>query len=587
MKQFLLTIAGVFVGLMLFLVGLPILLLSLVAGHIEDAPAQPKNMVLVLDLRGKTPDQAPKDLVLQLGHPAQSVVGIVTTLAAAESDPHVKGLFIRAPEGGLAPASAEELHMALSAFRKSGKFVVAHSQGIYSPLDYLTVSSANQVWMQASSDFVAPGLSMETPFLRDLLDRVGAQPEMMHFYEYKNAADPLLEKTYTAPYREAETALLSSIFSTAISLTATGRGMSPEVLRATLTKGPLSAADAMASGLIDKIGYDDEAAENARKQAGNNAELVDIGDYDKAHAMFEGKGPKIALIEGEGVINTGASNGPDFRNSPDMLGDDISTAIRDAADNKNIRAIVFRVNSPGGSPVASDQIWAAVNYAKDKGKPVVISMGPYAASGGYYVSASASAIVANASTITGSIGVVGGKVAFHNALRKVGVNLEGITVGGDFASAESSRPYTDTQREQMRGILTRIYNDFTAKVATGRDLPLEAVQAVAKGRVWSGADAKDRKLVDEIGGLRTAIDVAKRLAKIPADKPIHLVRLPEAKNPFDEIRNLLQSNLSMSRKLSVLAQILSNPHVAAVLAETTTVLDDQSIEMRQPALAIE
>jgi protease-4 len=569
MKQFFLTVLGVFVGLMLFVVGLPILIISLIAGQVDTKTgAQPSDIVLNLDLRGGIPDQQPQGLVERFGGGGPSAVGIVTALAAAEMDPHVKALYVRAPEGRLAPATAEEIHTALASFKAHGKPVIVHSQGIYSPVDYMAISGASQIWMQATGDFVATGMSMETPFFKDLLDHYDAKVEMMHFYEYKNVAAPLLERTYTAAHREAETSLLQSIFDTSLALAAKDRKLTPEALRATLVKGPMSPADAMAAKLIDRLGYDTAASDAALALGGKDAELVDLNDYHKAGALFEGSGPAIALIEGEGEIDTGHEDGPSFQRKAKILGDDMASAIRDAADNDDVKAIVLRVNSPGGSPIASDQIWAAVEYAKAQDKPVVVSMGPYAASGGYYLSTGATAIVANATTITGSIGVVGGKIALHDTLARFGVNVEGITVGGEFTNAEGSRPYTDSQRKAMLGILTRIYADFTAKVAAGRNLPIDTVKDIAKGRVWSGQMAQERKLVDKIGGLRDAIELAQKLGGLEGKKHVRLLRAEPENNPLAELTALLHSNISMGYKLHVLSSLLADPRFDALTRAT-------------------
>lgn len=576
MKQFFLTVLGVFAGLMLFVVGLPIVLISLFAGHMgAQTEPQPSDIVLSLDLRGGIPDQQPQGLVERFGGGGPSTVGIVTALAAAERDPHVKALYVRAPEGGLEPATAEEVHTALASFKAHGKPVIVHSQGIYSPVDYMAISSASQIWMQATGDFVATGMSMETPFFKGLLDRYDVKVEMMHFYEYKNAAAPLLERTYTTAHREAETSLLQSIFDTTVALAAQDRNIKPDDLRSLLVKGPMSPADAMAAKLIDHLGYDTAASDAALALGGKDAALVELADYHKANDLYEGSGPGIALIAGEGEIDTGHADGPAFQRKAKILGDNMASAIRDAADNDAVKAIVLRVNSPGGSPTASDQIWAAVEYAKEQDKPVVVSMGPYAASGGYYLSTGATAIVANATTITGSIGVVGGKIALHDALSRFGVNVEGITVGGEFTNAEGSRPYTDSQRKAMLGILERIYADFTAKVAIGRHLPIDTVKEVAKGRVWSGQMAQERKLVDHIGGLREAIALAQKLGGLEGKKHVRLIRAETEENPLEALGNLLRSNISLGQRLQVLSTILTDPRleVLASHAERQSVSD--------------
>ena len=249
-----------------------------------------------------------------------------------------------------------------------------------------------------------------------------------------------------------------------------------------------------------------------------------------------------------------------------MGGDTIAKAFDAAAKNKSVKAIVFRVSSPGGSPAASDQIHDAVARAQDKGKPVIISMGQYAASGGYYVSANADKIVAMPATITGSIGVLGGKVALEGTFAKIGYNIDGITIGGDYAGAYSAdEPFNQSQRAAYRGQLEDIYEDFTTRVAEGRDIPLERVKDIAKGRVWTGAQAKEIGLVDELGGIMKAIEVAKEIAEIDADAKINLKRYPRAKSTSEQLEALLNGSVEMNENLSQLSDIMDLPEVQAAI----------------------
>jgi len=249
-----------------------------------------------------------------------------------------------------------------------------------------------------------------------------------------------------------------------------------------------------------------------------------------------------------------------------MGGDTVAKAFDDAAKNKSVKAIVFRVSSPGGSPAASDQIHDAVARAQAKGKPVIISMGQYAASGGYYVSANADKIVAMPATITGSIGVLGGKVALEDTFAKVGYNIDGITIGGDYAGAYSAdEPFNQGQKAAYRGQLQDIYDDFTTRVAQGRDIPLERVKEIAKGRVWTGLQAKEIGLVDELGGIMRAIEVAKEVAEIDADAKINLKRYPRAKSTSEQIEDILGGSAQMGDDLAAISEIMNLPEVKAAI----------------------
>jgi protease-4 len=249
-----------------------------------------------------------------------------------------------------------------------------------------------------------------------------------------------------------------------------------------------------------------------------------------------------------------------------MGGDTVAKAFDDAAKDKGVKAIIFRVSSPGGSPAASDQIHDAVARAKEAGKPVIISMGQYAASGGYYVSANADKIVALPETITGSIGVFGGKIAFEDSFAKIGYNIDGITVGGDYAGAYSAdAPFNQSQRAAYRGQLEDIYEDFTTRVAEGRNIPLSRVKEIAKGRVWTGAQAKEIGLVDELGGFLKAIEIAKELANIDADAKVHIKRFPRSKSTSEQIEDLFGGSVAIGEDLAILSEIRNLPEVQAAL----------------------
>ena len=254
-----------------------------------------------------------------------------------------------------------------------------------------------------------------------------------------------------------------------------------------------------------------------------------------------------------------------------MGGDTLAKAFDDAAKNKNVKAIIFRVSSPGGSPAASDQIHDAVARAQEKGKPVIISMGQYAASGGYYVSANADKIVAMPATITGSIGVLGGKIALEGTFAKVGYNIDGITIGGDYAGAYSpDEPFNQSQKAAYRGQLEDIYEDFTTRVAEGREISLERVKEIAKGRVWTGAQAKDIGLVDELGGVMKAIEVAKELAEIDADAKINLKQYPRPKTTTEQLEDILGGSVKVQDDIASLGEIAALPEVQALIKARQT-----------------
>jgi protease IV len=279
-------------------------------------------------------------------------------------------------------------------------------------------------------------------------------------------------------------------------------------------------------------------------------------------------------VGGEGAIITGPQGTDPFASESDINSDTFAKAIRDATDDDSVKAIVFRVSSPGGSPTASDQIWAAIERAKRAKKPVVVSMGAYAASGGYYVSTGADAIVAMPSTITGSIGVFGGKFVINDALnRYAGANISNISIGGPYASVYSAATrFTNEQRVAFNASMARIYEDFTGKVAQGRKLPLARVQEIAKGRVWTGNQAKELGLVDQVGGLRTAIGKAKSLAQIEARDSVTIKSFPEMSDPLTALGQSLgasaQHARTTARAAAVIGTIVGDERIASLLAQS-------------------
>ncbi|MBW8882879.1 MAG: S49 family peptidase, partial [Asticcacaulis sp.] len=362
-----------------------------------------------------------------------------TTLHRAADDPHVKAVFIRLPEGGMSPAAAEEIRNAVIYVRRASKPVIAHSQGLYHDTmvvsSYMLGSAASELWMQPRSSLQVTGISTSTMSLKDAFDKYGITAQYEQRAEFKNAVNPYLYNDYTPAHREATLSWMNSIYQSMLSNIAHDRRTDQAALQTTLEAGPYSAEQALDLGLINHLGQVHDAQEAALKR-GTDAKLVDLRDYERT-LLPETKGDVVAVIDGEGAIMTGKSGGRGFGSEKTMMSDDISDAFYAAIKDNNVKAIVFRVSSPGGSDTASEQIATAMKAAKEAGKPVVVSMGDYAASGGYWISSGASAIVANPSTLTGSIGVFGGKFAIGDALSRFGIDIRDISVGGDYSQAFS------------------------------------------------------------------------------------------------------------------------------------------------------
>ena len=578
MKQFLITVAGVFAGLLLFAIAVPMILLGWAFTATQPA-ALPSASVLVLDLRGGLTDQETSSPFALIEGRTRSVLGIEQVLRTAEHDDRIKGLIVRLPEGAMPPAAADELRLAIRRFRAAGKPALAHSQGLYADgtvaSTYELAAATGEVWMQPGASFQVTGLSRDDIFLRGFFDKYGLKPDYQQRYEYKTAVNPYLYNDYTPAHRESELSWMNSVFQTAIGSAAADRGRPADALAKLIVAGPYLADDARANGLIDKVGEVHDAEASMLARAGGGSKLVRFADYAAqtptlGQASPDGLDdtPTIAVIGAEGDIMTGT--GPSTPNplsgDQTIRSDDVAKAFYNAIDNHAVRAIVFRVSSPGGSDTASEQILAAVKAAKAAGKPVVVSMGTYGASGGYWISSQASAIVAEPSTLTGSIGVFGGKIAIGNALARFGVDMRHLTVGGDFADSGSpEQPMTPAQTAAVSGWMNRIYDGFIARVAEGRRMPAQQVQTIARGRVWTGAQAKALGLVDQLGGFYEAIDRAKALAGMTGSVRLALFNPPTS--PFEALRRLLGGSTQGAHLLSMAQAAMQDPTARSLAAD--------------------
>ncbi len=572
MKQFFLTVLGVFAGMFLFLVVVPFIFITIAISSASSKEPTPRNTVLELDLREGVTDQAPNNPFAIFGGAGLSTLQIVDTLAQAEDDNRIKVLLIRLPEAGITPAAADEIRQAIRRFRASGKVVLAHSQG-FQPVgttvsSYMIGASASELWMQNTAGFQLAGFSADGIFLGRAFDKYGVNAEFEQRYEYKNAVNEYTQSDFTPAHREAMTAWMTSIYTSALANAAQDRRMTPAALRATIEAGPYSSAQALQRRLIDKIGQVEEAEAEAKRRAGRNAEIMEFGDYASSRGPRLGSGRSaIAIVGGEGGIMTGRGGSADpFGGGSSIMSDDLAEALYDAIEDDSVKAIVFRVSSPGGSPEASEQILAAVRAAKAAGKPVVVSMGDYAASGGYWISSEANWIVAQPSTLTGSIGVYGGKFVLAEALGRFGIDMRNLSIGGDYADSFSpAQDFTPAQRAAFAAQIDRTYEEFIARVAAGRRLPPARVREIARGRVWTGAQARQIGLVDQLGGIEEAIAKARELARIPAEDSVRFKRYPEAQSPFEALSQAFGVSGEAARVLVGIGGVMNDPAAEATV----------------------
>jgi len=465
-------------------------------------------------------------------------------LHEAAEDRHVFGLIAKV--GGMWPwATMQEVRRGVQAFAASGKPTLAWAEsfgevGYRDMAAYVLATAFGEVWLQPGGGVGLLGVGIETTFVRGTLDRLGVEPQFEQRYEYKNAADVILRKEFTAAHREALERLTESVFSDAVESIADARGLSHDQVRELIDTGPRTASEAQAAGLVDRLGYRDQAYEAMRTRIGDKPELLfaDRWRPRRKIAPPPHRRDHVALVEVRGGISSGRT-----RRNPmgrQAGSDTVSAQLRAAHDNDRAHAVVLRVESPGGSAVASEVIWREVWRLRESGKPVVVSMADVAASGGYYIACPADVIVALPATLTGSIGVLGGKLVVDGLLERMGVNTGSVQRGARALMYSLRREFSEDERARFAATIDAIYNDFVAKVAAGRRRPIPEIEAVARGRVWTGQDALEAGLVDELGGIRDATRIARERADLPEDAPVlgairipPLARLGRPKNSED------------------------------------------------------
>ena len=501
------------------------------------------NSVLTLRITGQLPDYTPDDPFKKFfGGPDQSLTGLVSQFKKAKVDKRIKAIMLDVNMSGVGWGKAEEIRDAITDFRSSGKPVYAFIEfGLNK--EYYIATACDKIIVPPPGELFINGLAADVMFFRGSLDKLGIYPDIYQIGKYKSAGDMFTQKQMTDAHREYINEMLNDLYGRYINTIAQARKKSPDEVRALIDNAPYSAAQAKQAGLIDDVLYKDDVEKQFKKALGykETDQFVAVRGVDYRDVQPESlglnKGEKIAVIYASGEIGSGSS-----QNSPSgdqSIGSDtVVKALNDAAADKSLKAIVLRVDSPGGSGLASDIIWHAVEAANQK-KPVVVSMSDVAASGGYYISASAAKIIAQPSTITGSIGVVAGKPVMRGFYDWLGISNEYVLRGKNAGMFRETEKFSDDERAKFEEwIKTTYYQDFVPKVAKGRNKDAQYIDSVGQGRVWTGGQARERGLVDEFGGLDKAIEVAKQLAKIPADKGVERVILPY---PTTFLQQLLSS----------------------------------------------
>jgi protease-4 len=524
-------------------------LLAAGAWYWKDKASVPERLVLEVDFERGVVENVPDEPVGRYLLKRFLVLRDVTeALNRAAEDRRVVGLVARVGAPGMGMAQIQEIRDAVAAFRGKGKPAIAYAEtlGEFAPGNgaYYLATAFDRIYLQPSGSVGLTGLISNTSFLRGTLDKLGILPRLARRKEYKTLVNRLTEKKYTEPHREANRSILASLFGQILEGISGARTLPVEEVRSLADRGPFPGKEAVEAKLVDGLAYRDEVYEKVRQTAGEDARFLDLDDYSRRVGSPPGNGETIALIYGVGGIRRGKSRydpaSGRFFLGPDTVGD----AFRSAVEDKEVRAILFRVDSPGGSHVASDTIWREVVRAREAGKPVIVSMGNVAGSGGYYISMAADRIVAQPGTLTGSIGVFAGKMVTTSFWEKVGVSWDEVHTGENADMWIWTRDYSERQWERVQGVLDRIYGEFTEKAATGRRMPKEKVLEVAKGRVWTGEDAKALGLVDELGGFPAALRLAREAAGIPPETGVRVKVFPERRPRW---RTLLEDLLDPRR----------------------------------------
>ena len=502
-------------------------------------PSLPEKIVLSVELGNGLAAGARPDPVSELLFGSKPTLrDFLDALERAADDPRVKGLYARLGGDALGLATCQEVRDAVRDFRAKGKFAIAFTDsfGEAGPgtRPYYLATAFDEIWLQPLGSLGLIGLHSETPFLRTALDRLGIQPSFAHRGEYKTAMNSLTETAMTPPQREEIEDLLLATSGQIVRGIATARKLPEAQVSGLIDRGPLLANEALEAHLIDRIGYRDEVVARVRERAGADAKLVPLSLYLAGAGRPHRSGPKIALIYGTGLLTSGDGTAP-LLDTAELGARAVGRAFQQAASDAEVRAIVFRIDSPGGSAVASETVWREVFRARDRGKPVIVSMGDVAGSGGYYIAAPANKIVAEPSTLTGSVGVLAGKVVISEMLHKLGITDASAQRGANAAMFSIFEDFSPAARERLEASLDEVYRGFKAHVASGRHLSEEQVEAVAKGRVWTGEEAKDNGLVDALGGYDVALRLAKEAAKLPSDQAFTLAVFPREKGTIAAI----------------------------------------------------
>lgn len=513
----------------------------------------PKQVVLNVDFNLSYAEVRQDDFFAEFTNQSvYSVFDLVRAINVAATDERVKAVFASLNVTSLSLAQVQDIAEALKYFQSQGKKAYLFSSGLGSfgqgTKEYYLASLFDEIMMQPHSDIGMTGVSIEVPFLKNILQKVGVEPEFYTRYEYKTAVASVLNSDFTPTYKEELEKLGGGLFEQMVSGIAYQRKTETSTIKDLINQAPVFASDALEAGLVDKIGYRSELQSKLKEEY--NASFYDMTDYMAHIADSEDEDlPQVAFLVLEGMIESGeSSNNP--LNDAVIGSETVLRQLEELKQIKNLKALVLRLNSPGGSYTASDEIRAAlIDLKKEKNIPVVISMSTYAASGGYFISLAGDYILADPATITGSIGVLGGKVVFQDLMNKLNVKWGEVKFGENAGILSMLHRFSPSEKAVFERSLDEIYQDFTSKVSQTREIDMAQMDQIARGRVWLGYEALGVHLVDELGGLQRAILKAKELAGILPETHFALQYYPRRETFQEKLTKFIENggNLPMMK----------------------------------------
>ncbi len=571
-------------------IGIGIYFITSSDGGARTAPSAPDKMVLAIDLDdGFVEGASGRRFEGFSFHHETTMQDALIAIRRAKDDPRVLGIVAELSGASMGLAQTQDVRDVIADFRTSGKPTLLYSEtigeGTPATAAYYLAAAFGEVWVQPSGNVGLAGIGIEQPFLKGLLDRFGVKANVIQRKEYKSAMENLTNSKISPANRESLEAMLGSFFDQFVSGIAKDRALEPAVVRRMIDKGPLLAQEALDAKLIDKLGYRDEFDTSVDERM-PDAKSVTIDKYLGFAPTKERAEPKkrVAVIHAIGEITRGSDDSPFGRNDG-ILSGNMADAVSKAAEDSKVDAILLRIDSPGGSYVASDTIWREIVLAKEK-KPIIVSMGNVAASGGYFLAMSADRIFAQPATITGSIGVIMGKLAFSGALQKLDVNWDRVSFGESAGMFSPATDFTPKELIRLNEMIDAAYADFTTKAAKGRGREVADLERFAHGRVWTGADALKAGLVDELGGFNRAIDYTKEKLGLQASDTVWLVPYPAPEDPWKSLLKAIEEGDLPFGIMSGMKMLTTISNQLAPLAEVNRALTRTGVQLYAEPIAV-